>query len=173
MNNRVLQTISLFLCLFLFTLNAHSASTIAIVDADMIVQKSSKGKALFDEIRRFTEGKKSEVEAKVKAFQDKQKALQARAASMTEAGLQDARHELEGMQLDIKRFREDAEREQQSKLNQGLDTIRKDLAPLIRQVALENGYDAVFNYGPQSNLVFFSSSIDITDLVVRKYDQMQ
>ncbi len=145
---------------------------IGVVDADAVVQKSIKGKAFFDEINAFQLAKRNKLDAMVTQYQDKSKDAQAKAASMSETKRQEVALELQNMQTQIKRSQEDAERESQMKINDGLEQMQKELAPLIRQVALEMGLDLVLNYGPNSNIVYMNDKVNITENVIRKYDEM-
>lgn len=147
---------------------------IGVVNAEAVVQKSSRGKAFFDQLNKFRDDKTAQIEAMIKDFNDKQKDAQAKAASLSDEKKQEISLELQKMQTDIKRTKEDAERESQLKVNTGLDAIQKELMPLVRQVALERGLDLVINVGGgQSGVVFFSENIDITDDVIKKYDEMK
>lgn len=166
-----LMTVS-FLSLLL-SLNTFANSNIAIVDADMIIQKSDKGKEFFAQMEEFSQSKREAIQKKVEDFRSKQKDVQAKAASMSEDKKSEALVNLQNMENEIKRMQEDAEREHKMKLNEGLERFQKELGPLIRQVAIEKGFDAVFNYGASSGLVYFSESIDITDLVIQRYNATQ
>ena len=80
--------------------------------------------------------------------------------------------DLEALDREIKRMGEDAQRDTTAKLNQGLERFQRELGPLIRQIALEQGLQVVFNDGPSSGIVFRDVSVDITDAVIKKYDEM-
>ncbi|CAM2007283.1 OmpH family outer membrane protein [Acanthopleuribacter pedis] len=146
---------------------------VAIVDADVIVQKSQKGKAFFEEFQKFTEGKRTEIEKMVEGFQAKQKDLQAKAASMSEDKKKESAMELQRLQTEIQRAQEDAKRESDLRLNTALERFRKEIAPLVRQVAIEKGIDMVLNNGPNTGLVYFSDAVNLTDAVIKAYDESQ
>ena len=152
---------------------SHEGTKIGVVDADTVIQKSVKGKAFFEEYKAFIKTKEDEIKTMIEAFRAQEKDLQAKAASLSEDKAKSMRIELQRMQTDIKRKQEDAERETQTMFNDRLDQFRKELAPLIRQVAQDKTLDLVINFGPQSSLVYFSDNINITDDVIKKYDEMQ
>lgn len=145
---------------------------VAVVDADVVIQQSKKGKAFFEEYQAFNKERRDAIEAKVTDFRAKEQDFQAKAASMSEDKRKETRLELERLRTDIQRLQEDAQRESDRRLQQALDGFRKELAPLISQIAVEKGLDMVFNYGPQSNLVYFSDVVNITDAVIKKWDEM-
>ena len=152
---------------------AHEGTRVGIVDADLVIQDSAKGKAFFAEYENIIKAKQTEIKAKRDELVEKQKDAQAKAASLSDDKKIELGRELERMQTDLKRMREDAERETQGVLNARLDEFRKELAPLIRQVAQDKNLDMVLNYGPNSNLVYFSDAVNITADVIKKYDEMQ
>lgn len=164
---------SLLLVTFAVALFAHEGTRMGVVDADVVIQDSAKGKAFFDQYEALIKSKQDAIKAKMDEFQNKQKDAQAKAASLSEDKRKELGLDLERLQTEIKRMREDAERETQSVLNTRLEEFRKELAPLIRQVAIDKNLDMVVNYGPNSNLVYFSESINITKDVIKKYDEMQ
>ena len=164
---------SILLAALAATVFAHEGTRVGIVDADLVIQDSAKGKAFFDEYENIIKAKQVEIKAKRDELVEKQKDAQAKAASLSDDKKIELSRELERMQTDLKRMREDAERETQGMLNARLDEFRKELAPLIRQVAQDKNLDMVINYGPNSNLVYFSDAINITADVIKKYDEMQ
>lgn len=151
---------------------AISQTKIGVVDADQVIQRSAKGKAFFDQYQVLVQQRRDEINAMVEQFRAQQKDAQAKAASLTEEKRAELQVELQRMQTDIKRKQEDAERETKLKLNDQLERFQKELAPLIRQVAQEQGLELVMNYGPNSDMIYFSDNINITNLVIQKYDAL-
>lgn len=164
-------TLLLALCLAP-TLALAQGPKIGVVNANRVVQECKKGKAFFNELEGFKKKKDDEIKELVTSLQNKQKDAQAKAASMSEDKKRDTVRDLEGMERDIKRRGEDAQRETTAKLNEGLERFQRELGPLIRQIALEQGLQLVFNDGPSSGIVFRDPSVDITDAVIKKYDEM-
>ena len=162
----------LILIALLMPMMAMGQSKLGVVNANRVVQECKKGKAFFAELEEYKKGLDGKIQALIKEAQDKQKDAQAKAASMSEDKKRDVVRELEKMDLEIKRQGEDAQRTTQTKLNEGLENFQRALGPLIRQIALEQGLHLVFNDGPSSGIVFRDQSIDITDAVIKKYDEM-
>lgn len=171
MNIKKLQLILIAACFSLFAV-AHEGTKVGIVDADIVIQKSAKGKKFFESYQDFTKAKRDEIEKQVQLFRDREKDAQAKAASLSEDKRKEIGTELQKLQTEIKRLQEDAKSDADQMLNDGLDRFRKELAPLIRQIALEKGLDMVMNYGPQSSLVYISDSVNITQDVIKKYDEV-
>ncbi len=152
---------------------AHEGTKVGVVDADIVIQKSAKGKAFFDEYQAFVTGKEEEIKTMMEGYRAQEKDFQAKQASLSDDKRRAMAIELQRLQTDIKRKQEDAQRETKSMLNNRLEQFRKELAPLIRAVAQEKGLDLVINFGPNSNLVYISETINITEAVIKKYDESQ
>jgi outer membrane protein len=168
---------SLFFCLILlmgFHFNSIIAqgTMIGVVSFDLIVQKSLKGKAISSEIKTFQKAQQSKIDVMITQYEDKLKDSQARAASMSELQKNELGSELKYMVTDIKRAEVDAQDAFNEKLRVELEKIQKVIMPLIRQVALEKGLDLVLNVDATSIIAFISDRIDITDDVIRKYNEM-
>ncbi len=144
---------------------------IGVVDADVVIQKSAKGKTFFEEYNVFIAGKEGEMKTMIDSYREKEKDFQAKQASLSEEKSKAMAVELQNLQTDIKRQREDAERESRQRLNEALDNFRKELMPLIRQVAQEKQLDLVLNLGPKSNMAYINPQINITEAVIMKYDE--
>ena len=145
---------------------------IGVVNANRVVQESQKGKAFFAELDTFSKQKRDLIEQQIQAFREQEKDAQAKAASMSEDKAREVAIDLQKKQTDIKRMQEDAERESKLKLNEGLEKFQRELGPLIRQIALEKGLHLVLNDGPSAGIVYRDDAIDITNDVIKKYDEM-
>ncbi|MCB1043875.1 MAG: OmpH family outer membrane protein [Acidobacteria bacterium] len=163
----------LALCMLATAGIAQAQVKIGIVDAEVVIQKCAKGKAFFEAYQKEVKAKQGDIDTMIETYRAKEKDAQAKAASMSQEALSDLRAELQRLQTDIKRKQEDYQREMQIKLDGQLEQFRRELAPLIRQVAQEQGLDLVLNYGPETNIVFISDKINITSTVTQKYDEMQ
>jgi outer membrane protein len=164
-------TLILALCLAP-TLALAQGPKIGVVNANRVVQECKKGKAFFTELEGFKKKKDDEIKGQITTAQNMQKDAQAKAASMSDDKKREIANNLEKMEREIKRLGEDAQRETTGKLNEGLERFQRELGPLIRQIALEQGLQLVFNDGPSSGIVFRDPSVDITDAVIKKYDEM-
>lgn len=163
------QLFLLFACLGSVAF-AFQGTKVGIVDADTVIQSSERGKAFLKDLEAFSQAKRQELDIKQKELATFQKDLQTKVASMSAAKKADTQRKAEELVKNIKRLREDAQREAELKLKEGLDEIRKEMIPIIREVALEKDLDMVLNMGPQSQVVYFHDRINITQEVIKKYD---
>lgn len=166
-NGKFMLILSLLMMPFL----AMAQHKVGVVNANRVVQECKKGKAFFAELETYKKSKDEQLQKLVVAFQEKQKAAQAGATSMSEDKKREVVRELEAMERELKRQGEDAQRETQARLNEGLERFQRELGPVIRQYSLEQGLNLVFNDGPSSGIVF-QDGVDITDAIIKKYDEI-
>lgn len=151
-------------------LMAQQPVKIGIVDGDIVIQQSVKGKRFFEKFTAFNEKKRDEIKGKVEAFQAKEKEFNATRGSLSDDKLQATARDLQNMQTDIKRMQEDAKRESDNMLNEQLAKFQKELAPIIEKMAVDDQFDIILNNGPGANFLFFSSRVNITQKVIDLYD---
>ncbi len=149
----------------------ETAIKIGIVDADVVIQNSIKGKRFFQEYEDFGKSKAESIQARIAEYQDREKDYKNKVNSLSEDKRKQMIVELQNLEKEIKRLQEDAKQESDRRLNDALSRFRKELGPIIQKVAEEMSLDIIMNHGPQSNLVFFNERVDITDDVIKKYDQ--
>jgi outer membrane protein len=155
---------------FAFSQETQGNVKIGIVNGDAVIQNSIKGKRFFKKFKAFTDKKTEEIKAKVAILKQKDKDFQAKAQSMSDEKRQAMGKELQNLQTDIKRMQEDAKRESDSMFQEGLAVFQKELAPIIQNMAKEEGFDIIINDGQGSNFLFYSAKVNITGKVIELYD---
>lgn len=152
---------------------AYQGTKVGMIDADRVVQESQKGKAFLAKLDAMSSDKKNEIQAKTTVLQGLENDLQTKAASLSQANLQKIRDDITSLRKELDRMTSDAERVMDRELTEGLDEIRKEMMPIIREVAIEKNLDLVLNLGPKSPVVYFHDRINITNDVIKKYDELQ
>jgi len=152
---------------------AYQGTKVGMIDADKIVQESQRGKAFLAKLDTMSNAKRQELEAKSEELKALENDLKIKSASLSAANLQEIKDKTVNLRKEIERMRSDAERIMDRELNEGLDEIRKEMLPIIRQVAIEKNLDLVLNLGPKSQVVYFHDRINITNDVIKKYDETQ
>ncbi|MCB1050964.1 MAG: OmpH family outer membrane protein [Acidobacteria bacterium] len=149
---------------------AQAGTKIAVVDAEMVIQNSIKGKRFFKQMEDFGKNRTDSIKAKVDAYKEKEKELQTKLSSLSEDKRKSMGLELQKMETEIKRMQEDAKRESDVMINDALDKFRRELIPVIESVATSKSVDMVFNIGPGTNIAYVNKAIDLTADVVKAYD---
>ncbi|PIE91509.1 MAG: hypothetical protein CR997_00635 [Acidobacteria bacterium] len=164
------KTILLVLMGFSFLGLSQEPIKIGIVNGDVVIQQSIKGKRFFEKFKAFNEKKTEEIKAKVETLKKMESDFQAKAQSLSEEKRQATAREMQNLQTEIKRLQEDAKRESDAMLNEALAGFQKDLAPIIQDLAQKEKYDMVVNDGPGSNFLYYSARVNITGKVIELYD---
>lgn len=145
--------------------SAQQAVNIAVVDLDFVVAQSPAGKALGQKLEAFQKQAQSEAEAKQKAAVDLRKRMAEGVNSLSEEKLAELQKQYEDIMIDIRRFRDDKQREGQKMQDEGLKEIEKQLEPVFEKVRDENGYDLILNRVP-GVVVMAGERVDITKKVI-------
>jgi outer membrane protein len=144
---------------------------IAVIDVQRLLFDSKVGQQAVETLRNLREQKQAEAQT----FQSEITALRDRLAegrlSLSQDRLAELEKQVEERLIDYQRFQDDAERELQEGQEEAFGTIERDVMPIINQVADELGYSVIFNKF-QSGLLFASDTIDITDRILERFDQV-
>lgn len=172
MTTRIPTVLILALAAALATGTLFAQTNVGVVDFDLVFRSSTRARAVFADVETFRATKASELSTRREAYQTKLRELQTNAglsASEKDSMAQDLRAEQTRMQ----RLNEDAEREGQRLTNQALAILDRELGPIVREVAAEQGLQLILQNLPDSGVVFADPAIDVTAAVIAKLDAQQ
>lgn len=146
---------------------AFAEFKIAIINPQVVLQNSVKGKEAIGRLQTLTVSKQKKYELMQKEIEalEKESLSPALNAETRDRKAQD----LVNKRTEIKRFAEDAQKESMAAQQKEFEKIQADLMPIIEKVAKENGYALVLDLNT-AGVTFFESAIDITEKVVKAYD---
>ncbi|MDH3255892.1 MAG: OmpH family outer membrane protein [Acidobacteriota bacterium] len=148
---------------------AAPAQKFGVINVGRLLEESQAGQEALQRLKNLREQK----EAEAKGQEDKIKGLRDRInegrLSLSEEKLAEMQKELEEQIISYQRFQDDAQREFQ-KLQVGIfENIQRQVMPIITAAGKEQGFTMIFNKF-ESGLVFAVEEIDITDLILEKFD---
>ena len=143
---------------------------IAFVVLQRVVAESAEGKLASARVQALQQKKVAELNERQKAAQGLQEKLDKSGAVMSEAARVDLTKQVERANVDMQRATQDAQAEVQELQQQLQEEFQRRIAPIIESVGKEKGLHYIFN-GPDSGLVWADASLDITNDVVKKFDQ--
>ena len=143
---------------------------IAFVVLQRVVAESAEGKLASARGQALQQKKAAELNERQKAAQGLQEKLDKSGAVMSEAARVDLTKQVERANVDMQRATQDAQAEVQELQQQLQEEFQRRIAPIIEAVGKEKGLHYIFN-GPDSGLVWADASLDITNDVVKKFDQ--
>jgi Skp family chaperone for outer membrane proteins len=166
---RGLKDVAVLATLLLFTAPALAGS-IGFLDAERAVATVKEGQAKLSEFEAWAEPERQRVDALRTRMNGLRQQINQQGAVAAEEALQ----ELRNQELDARREYEDAARSFQRQLEVKQNEFLGEVAVKVGTVASEygeaNGFDAIFVLNAQP-LVYVSESVDITDTIIKLYDE--
>jgi Skp family chaperone for outer membrane proteins len=143
---------------------AMAGTKIAVIDIDRIAAESNSGKALFERLKQENDKIAAERAKRQQDIQD----MQARMTSevLSAEAREQLRRDIERAQTDAQRWLEDVQREFQEKQQLGEQEFQEQLAPIVEQVAKDNGIGLILRATPGLTFVL-DPNLDITPLVIQ------
>lgn len=176
MRNRARHVCVLTLTALALGLAASAASAqdikIAVVDLEAVVAQSAKGRALQTQLEAFQQQVQVEADTLAADARDLRKRMAEGANTLTDEKLSDLNKQYEDKTIEMRRLRDDKQREGQKIQAEGLREIEQQLEPVFKAVRDEGGYDLILNNAP-GIVVMSSERVDITDLVVQRLNAAQ
>lgn len=149
---------------------AQETTKIAVIDSSKAFETCSEGKKAMAQMQ----DRESKIRADIQKLDDAIRLLENKLSTgrltMTQEALLGLQSDLDKKQTERKRYEEDATRDAQLFSQNLINRIRGEMVAIIENLAKERGYDVVLDLRT-SGVVTINPTIDITDEVVRRYDQ--
>ncbi|HSF15360.1 MAG TPA: OmpH family outer membrane protein [Vicinamibacteria bacterium] len=140
---------------------------IRVIDIERIAAESAEGKKLFESLKAQNDKIMEERAKKEQEIREMQAKLNSEILS------QDAKvrlqRDIQRKQTEAQRWLEDVQAEFEVKRQEGEATFQEKLAPIVEEVARENGIGLIIRATPGLTFVL-DDSLDISALVVEKLD---
>lgn len=148
---------------------AQAGLKIAVIDVQRILEDSVQGKAIIANLQQLRAQKAEELEKKNQELVDMRKRYDETRLTLADDKIAEMEKEIEDLAIALRRAQDDAQRELQKKQQEEFGQIEKQIMPIINAVGQEFGYSLIFNKF-QSGLVFADESIDVTNLVIERFN---
>lgn len=164
------KTTYLLVGMMLLTVVPAMAGKIGFVEVERAAATTKQGQQAIMEFEAWVKPRRERI-AQLKAIVDKAAKRYVKEQGVaSEAVLE----KLQNDGLRAKRNYEDAarqfNREAEAKRNQLLNEVAGRMKKVINDYAVANGYDAVLVFKPKT-IIYLSSSSDLTDTIIRLYDE--
>lgn len=149
----------------------QAPSRVAVIDVRKVLADSAQGKQAFDRMKKMQEeraGRVQKMDEELKALDTQ---INQKKISLSDDKLVELQKQFSDKKIGLQRFAQDAERELTEARDRSLADLEKQILPVINQIGKEMGFAAIFNKY-ESGLVFASDAIDITDVVVKRFNEM-
>ena len=142
---------------------------VAYVVLQRIANESADGRVATTRIQALQQKKAAELTNLQQKLAAGQQRLEKEGAVMSATAAADLQKQVEKLTVDIQRFTQDAQAEEQE-LHQSLQgEFQQRLEPVLQLVAAEMGLQFIFN-GPDAGLVWADAALDISNEVIKKLD---
>jgi outer membrane protein len=142
---------------------------IAVVDSDQLVQSSAAGKEAMVRLKKLQDQKITDRKKMTEELEGLQKQIETQRATLSDAKLADLQKQFEDKQIALRRYDDDAQQQLEEARRKELGDLEKRIMPVIQEIGREMKFQLVFNKF-QSGLVFADESLDITDLVIKRFN---
>ncbi len=145
---------------------------IAVIDMQKVMKKSYAGKAAMEKLNKKFEKLRKELKKKqdeLKSFKDD---LEKKAPLMSEDARADKEREYKKMLRDFKDQSDDAQFEMRQAESRTMEPILKELEKIVTDIGKKRGYLLILE-NKMPGLYYVAPQVDITDDVIKAYDEMK
>jgi outer membrane protein len=150
--------------------SAQETAKLGVIDVERILQESVAGKAVIEQLKQLQEQKRAELQAKRDSLDELRKRYTDSRLTLADDKLAEMEKQLEDRTIELQRAQDDAQRDMQKRQGEAFGRIETQVLPIIDQVGKELGFTLIFNKY-QSGLLFAADGVDITDVVIQRFDQ--
>ncbi|OGL45586.1 MAG: hypothetical protein A2W05_05095 [Candidatus Schekmanbacteria bacterium RBG_16_38_10] len=143
------------------------SSKIGVVDLQKVLNESAKGKEAVKLLEVEFEKKKKELDIKENDIKKLEEEISKRGSLWSEKVKQEKEEDYDKKVKDYRRLQTDLKDEFQRKNKNFTDKILSDIIELVRTVGDEEKFSLIME---KQNAIFTSSTIDITDKVIKLYN---
>ena len=141
---------------------------IAFIDIQRVAARSAAGVAARDQLEREKAGMQKEVDAKLQELKGLREELEKKGPLMTAEARREKGDLLERRQRDASRLMDDLQKELAKKEQIASQRVLREIEGVVTRIAKERGYAVIFD---GRLLLYASPEADLTDEIIRAYDQ--
>ena len=142
---------------------------LAVIDVQKVLQNSSAGKQAYERLKKMQDERITRAQKMDEEVKTLETDLNNKKMSLSEEKVADITKQISDKKIAEQRYAQDADREVGEARDRELQTLEAKIKPVIDQLGKEMGFAAIFNKF-ESGLVYASDAIDITDVVIKRFD---
>ncbi len=145
---------------------------IAVINFQGAIAQSAEGKQAMQQLQAKFAAKTTDLQNLANKIQQIQKQAQDGANTLSDAAKSQMAQEYQLDQRQYQRKQQELQQEEQDAEGDVVDSMSLKMQKVINQYAISHGYSLVLDTSAQSMPILFASTgVDITDAVVKLYDQ--
>jgi outer membrane protein len=148
----------------------NTPARVAVIDVQKVLTSSTLGKAAYDKLKKMQDDRVEKAKAMDEEIRKLDTDINTKKISLSEDKLADMSKQLNDKKIAMQRYAQDADREIGEARDRELQALEVKIKPVIDAIGKEMGIAAIFNKF-ESGLVYASDAIDITDTVIKKFNE--
>lgn len=145
---------------------------VAVIDVQKVLTQSTAGKAAYEKLKKMQDDRMERAKGMDEELRKLDADISTKRLSLSEDKLADMQKQLAEKRISMQRYAQDAEREIGEARDRELQGLEAKIKPVIDGIGKEMGLAAIFNKF-ESGLVYASEAIDITDTVIKRFNDAQ
>jgi outer membrane protein len=178
MSNRVATTVvlvCLLVCPALLSGQSPPPTTagglkIGVINMQGAIANTGEGKKAFAELQKKYEPRQKDLQQLQQSVASKQDQLQRQNTTLSEEEQRRLNREIETEQTRLKRLQEDLQADAQADQQEVVNRVGQKMVRLMNDYAQQNGYSIIMDGGPQMALYYVAPQIDLTEIMIKRYD---
>jgi len=151
------------------TASAQEAFKIGVVDLEQALSSTDEGKRASEELQRKLKQAEGQVQPLIERYKSLEEEIKNQRFSLSEEALYQKQLDLAGVGNDIQTKRGQLEGDLKIERERMVGPLLKRLGDIVREIGKEQGYTLIMARG-QGGLIYSRESVDITDVVVQKFN---
>jgi outer membrane protein len=143
---------------------------IAVIDVQKVLTQSTAGKAAYEKLKKMQDDRVEKAKQMDEELRKLDADISTKRLSLSEDKLAEMQKQLSDRRISMQRYAQDADREITEARDRELQALEAKIKPVIDAMGKEMGLAAIFNKF-ESGLVYASDAIDITDTVVKRFNE--
>ena len=149
----------------------NTPARVAVIDVQKVLTQSVSGKAAYEKLKKMQDDRMEKAKSMDEELRKLDSDINAKKISLSEEKLADLQKQLADKRISMQRYAQDADREIGEARDRELQALEAKIKPIIDAIGKEMGLAAIFNKF-ESGLVYASDAIDITEPVVKKFNEV-
>jgi len=145
---------------------------VAVIDVNKVLSSSTAGKTASAKLKQLQDQKMAQAQKLDDEIRSLDNDINTKKLSLSEEKLADMQKQLSDKKIAMQRFAQDADRELGEARDRAMAELNTKIMPVVDKIGKEMGLAAIFNKF-ESGLIYASDAIDITDRVIKEFNEMQ
>jgi outer membrane protein len=143
---------------------------LAVIDVQKVLTQSTAGKQSYDKLKKIQDERITRAQKMDEEVKNLENDLNTKKMSLSEDKVSDMTKSISDKKIAMQRYAQDADREVGEARDRELQALEAKIKPVIDTIGKEMGLAAIFNKF-ESGLVYASEAIDITDSVIKRFNE--